>query len=171
MLTDCQQSQAFLQQVVVRQSLVQAQRFADLAADRQHRIEAGHRLLEDHGDAIAADLLQLALARLQQVAAAQQHAAAGNVPRRIGDQPQQRQGRGALAAAALANEGEDLALVQVEGDAIDGRDQSVVCQEFDGEVAHAEQRQGGPATDWSFACNPMPFSRGSRASRNPSPTN
>ena len=35
--------------------LMQAQRLADLPADAQHRIEARHRLLEDHRNVVAAD--------------------------------------------------------------------------------------------------------------------
>jgi hypothetical protein len=34
---------------------VQAQRLGDLVADGEHRVERGHRLLEDHRDAVAAD--------------------------------------------------------------------------------------------------------------------
>ena len=36
------------------ESLVQQQHLGDLAADGQHRIERGHRLLEDHRDVLAA---------------------------------------------------------------------------------------------------------------------
>ena len=35
--------------------------FADLAADGQHRVERGHRVLEDHGDLVAADMAHLVL--------------------------------------------------------------------------------------------------------------
>ena len=40
--------------------LMQDQRFGDLMADGQHRVERGHRLLEDHRDLVAADLAHLA---------------------------------------------------------------------------------------------------------------
>src|SRR5690606_41456270 len=43
--------------------------FGDLAADAQHRVEAGHRLLEDHGDVVAAHPLHLPLGQGQQVGA------------------------------------------------------------------------------------------------------
>ncbi len=36
--------------------LVTPQRLGDLMADRVHRVERGHRLLEDHADAVAAQL-------------------------------------------------------------------------------------------------------------------
>ena len=39
-----------------------AQRFDDLKAHREHRVERGHRLLEDHADVAAANAAQRALA-------------------------------------------------------------------------------------------------------------
>ena len=74
-------------------------------ADRQHRVERGHRLLEDHRDPLAADLAQLALGA----------AAAGRGRRRRSLPPTMRRaaaaaGRSsasaviALAAARLADE-------------------------------------------------------------------
>src|SRR5262249_56313181 len=48
--------------------LMQPQGLGDLAADGEDRIEAGHRLLEDHTDIVAADLAHGALAELEQVA-------------------------------------------------------------------------------------------------------
>ena len=44
------------------QALVAAQRLGDLVADGVDRIEGGERLLEDHGDAVAAHALHLPLA-------------------------------------------------------------------------------------------------------------
>ncbi len=46
---------------------VQPHRLGDLFADRQHRVERGHRILEDHRDLIAANLAHLALALVGQV--------------------------------------------------------------------------------------------------------
>ena len=43
--------------------LVQRDHLADLVADRVERVEAGHRLLEDHGDLPAADLAEILRAR------------------------------------------------------------------------------------------------------------
>jgi hypothetical protein len=42
-----------------RDALMQSDRLADLASDGVERIERGHRLLEDHRDLVAADLLHL----------------------------------------------------------------------------------------------------------------
>jgi hypothetical protein len=46
----------------------------------QHRIEARHRFLEDHADAVAAYGAQLSLAQLGEVRALEQNAATDNAP-------------------------------------------------------------------------------------------
>ena len=57
--------------------LMQLQRLADLPADGQHRIEARHRLLEDHADLVAADVAHRALRR----ASAGRCPGSGSIPR------------------------------------------------------------------------------------------
>ena len=49
-----------------------AQAFGDLLADGQHRIERGHRLLEDEADLVGADLVQLVAGERYEVAALEQ---------------------------------------------------------------------------------------------------
>ena len=46
---------------------MQIEDFADLALDRVQRIERGHRLLEHHGDVVAAHLPQVALIGVEQL--------------------------------------------------------------------------------------------------------
>ena len=46
--------------------------FGDLPADRQDRVQRGHRLLKDHADIAAAHLADLLVRKLQQVAAGKQ---------------------------------------------------------------------------------------------------
>ena len=43
------------------EALMQRERLGDLPADREHRVERRHRLLEDHRDVVAADVAHLAL--------------------------------------------------------------------------------------------------------------
>ena len=64
---------------------VGAQVFLDLQADRQHRIEGGHRLLEDHRDLPAADRPQLELGHRHQLSPAPAYRPR-DPPRRV-DQP------------------------------------------------------------------------------------
>ncbi len=58
-----------------RQAAVVDQRLGDLEADGEHRIEARHRLLEDHGDLVAAHVLHARLGQRQQIAPRQHDAA------------------------------------------------------------------------------------------------
>src|SRR5262249_4749438 len=80
-----EQRHAPLDKVGAVQSLVQAQRLADLPANGKHRIEARHWLLEDHGNTVAPDLADLLLARAQEVAAAKHDAAAHDASRWLGN--------------------------------------------------------------------------------------
>ena len=89
--------------VARRQALVKLQRLADLPADRQHRVEAGHRLLEDHRDRVAADVAHLRLGDVEQVAALEADRA-GDLAGRLLDQPQDRHRGDRLAAAGLADD-------------------------------------------------------------------
>jgi hypothetical protein len=65
---------------------VQLQRLADLLFDGMQRVQRGHRLLEDHADAIAAHRSQLGLVGGQQVGTVEQHAPARVARLRIGQQ-------------------------------------------------------------------------------------
>ena len=99
--------------------LMHPQRLADLAADGQHRIEARHRLLEDHRNVVTADGAHLGLGELQQILALEADGAR-DLARGLGDQPHQRHGGDRLAAAGFTDDGQRLAFVDVEGDAVDG---------------------------------------------------
>jgi len=50
---------------------VQLNRLDELPSDRMHRIQRGHRVLEDHRDVVAADALALLLRELQLIAPAE----------------------------------------------------------------------------------------------------
>src|ERR1700682_386016 len=94
-------------------------RLADLAADGQHRIQARHRLLKDHLNVVAADGAHLALGELQQILSLEADGAR-DLARRLGDEPHQRHRGDRLAAAGFTNNGQGLAFVDMEGDAVDG---------------------------------------------------
>ena len=82
--------------------------FADLRADGERRIERGHRLLKDHGNVPAANLLHLTLALLEQILTLEEDLAADNLARRRRDQAENRQRSHALAAAGFADDTECL---------------------------------------------------------------
>ena len=58
-----------------RRAAVDDDRLGDLVADGEHRVERGHRLLEDQRDAGAAHLPHLAFRERQQIASVEEHAA------------------------------------------------------------------------------------------------
>ena len=80
-----------------------------------HRVEGAERILEDHRDLAAIPEQVLARAQTAQRPAAVVDLAAG----RLID-PRQQAGDGALAAAALTHERDDLALVDRQVDVVDG---------------------------------------------------
>ena len=88
----------------------------DLIADAVDRVQRRHRILEDHRDALAADVAQLVVVELGQIAAVELDRAGD---RRVGRAGQPEDGlRGdALAGAGFADDGQDFALVERERDA------------------------------------------------------
>ena len=68
-------STARLRGLASAEAAVQRQRLGDLVAAGEDRVERGHRLLEDHRDAVAARRLHLLVGQRQQVGAAEPIAA------------------------------------------------------------------------------------------------
>ena len=123
----------------LRGVLVQLHRLPQLLADRVHRVQRGHRILEDHRDLVAAHLAQLRRRQLEQVAALEDRLARRDRLRsRV--QPEDRQAGDALAAARLADDRERLALLDREGDAVDRADDAVVGTKLRLQVADVEER-------------------------------
>ena len=139
-----------VQRILARQAFVQAQALGDLLADGVHRVQAGHRLLEDDRDLLGADLLHLFGAQRHQVAAFPQHLAGDDLARRHVDQLQHRLGGDALAAARFADHAHRLAAVDGDVDAVDGMQPAVVglevgLQALDLEQGHATRPAAGRA--------------------------
>ena len=66
------------------QAFVQGQHLVDLLFDAVQRVERGHGLLKDHGDAVAADAAQLVLVQFEQVLPCVVNAAAGVLRQWVG---------------------------------------------------------------------------------------
>ena len=84
-IADADQGQQFEgagARLLAAQALVQFEDFADLPRDRVQRVERGHRLLEHHGDVVAADLAHRVLVGADQVLAVEQDLAGGMMRRR-----------------------------------------------------------------------------------------
>ena len=91
---------------------MQDERLADLKADGEHGVERGHRILKDHGDAIAANLPQLIRIQLQQVTAIKNDLTSHNLTGRRGNEPGQRHDADALATAAFADDGQGFPFIE-----------------------------------------------------------
>ena len=86
---------------------VLAHRFGDLFADGQDRVERRQRLLEDHGDLIAAQILHLALVHGEKILAMDLDRASCDTPLRVEAAERQRGHR--FAAAGFADDAERFA--------------------------------------------------------------
>ena len=73
MRTAFSSSRARLQAVARPAPLVHPDRLRHLVADGEQRVQRGHRVLQDHGDALAAHAAHLGVGFLQQVLALEQH--------------------------------------------------------------------------------------------------
>ena len=97
-----------LERLLLVEHAVHQHGLGELARDLEHRIERRHRVLEHHGDAVAAHVAQLFLRHLHDVAALEQDLAAGDAGGLV-QQPHQRQGGDGFSGAGFADNAERLA--------------------------------------------------------------
>ena len=114
--------------------IVGDQRFLDLVADGEHRGQRGERVLEDHGDALAANLAHLKIGLAEQFLAVVGDGAldAGVLVQQAHDG----HGGHGLAGAGLAHDAEGLAGVQGKVHAAHRVHGAGFGGEVDGEVAY-----------------------------------
>jgi hypothetical protein len=86
---------------------VALQRFGDLVADRHHRIQREHRLLEDHRHAAAPHVAHLGFGKLRQLDAVQRHRPADDL-RSVRQEPHDRKRGERFAAPGFAQQRESL---------------------------------------------------------------
>src|SRR5690606_14756374 len=119
--------------------LVQDQHFADLVANGVDRVERGHRLLEDHGDLLAAHTAHRLLGSLKQVLAGKADAAGLEFSAHDIGKPHDGQRGHGLAGAAFADDRHGSA-------GRDGKGQvfhDPIVAETDGQALDGEQGRGG----------------------------
>ena len=114
-----------------REAEVQLPHLGELLLDPQVRIQARHRVLEDHRDPVAADLPQLPL-RTGRPARGPR---SGTLPPAIrpcglGSRPRIERFVTLFPQPGLADEADDLAPVDLEGDAVDGADEALLGHEL-----------------------------------------
>ena len=121
---------------------MQAQRLADLEAHRKGRVQAGHRLLKDHADAVAAHVAHRALVQRQQVLAVEREPPALDLRRRAGQEPHDGARGDALAAAGLADQPHDPSGIDREGQIVDDPRQAALGMKPYRKILDLEQRHG-----------------------------
>src|SRR5256886_330322 len=99
---------------------MQPDRLADLIANRENRIQRGHRLLKDHGDLVAANLTHLLVVEFEEIAPLIENFATDDAFGRRGYEAHDGKRSHALAAARLSYEAERLAFTDLEAHAVDG---------------------------------------------------
>src|SRR2546423_13502779 len=98
---------------------MQSQYLGQLEADREHRVQRCHRLLENHRDIGAAQAPQLELVELEQVAAAVHDLAAQENGRVfLGQKAQNRKRCDGFAAAGFADQSDGGVGRDIEADAL-----------------------------------------------------
>ncbi len=133
----------FFQRVGVAFSLVQSDRLGNLLPHREHRVERGHRLLENHGHIGTANAPQLGLRQRGQVdplliAARQPHLPAVDIATALLHQTHQRQRGDRLAGARLADDRQRFALAHVQRQPVYRLDAPALLLKADAEIAHRQ---------------------------------
>ncbi len=116
---------------------VDLQHFADLVADPLDRIERGHRLLEHHGHAGAADRAQLVVGFGEQLIALQPDRAALDLHRALRQQAHHGLRRHRFAGAGFAHHADDLVGTDGQVDALH-RMRPVASVDGDGKIRDFE---------------------------------
>src|SRR4051794_4681780 len=129
------------ERVLVGEALVAAKHLGDLLADGEHRVERGHRLLENETDILGPDVVQFVACERHEIAALEQDLAFDDAARRHRDQLQDRHRGDGLAAAGFADHAERLALVEGDVDAVDRLQHAVVGGEVSLQALDLEQRR------------------------------
>src|SRR5579885_109618 len=167
---EAQHGDRLVPRILAADVFVQQHRFRNLAADGEHRVERGHRLLKDHGDVLAAHQAHCLLIKREQIAPGKLDGAAGDTAGRIGDQAHERERRDALTAAGFADDRQRFSRRQRETDAVDGFDQAMAEVEISAQVLDCEQWRGRGIGYGRFRSHAhQSRSRGSRMSRSASP--
>ena len=123
----------------LRHLVVQDRHFHQLLADLHGRVQAGHRLLVDHGDLVAADGAQLLRRQLAHVLAFELDRAADDLSD-VGEVAHDAERHGRLAAAGFADDAHRLARLHRAGKVHDGRYLAAAREERDGQVLDFEDR-------------------------------
>ena len=126
--------------LVLAHPLVDEKRLHDLQPDGQHRVERGHRLLEDHRDVAAAQRAHLVLGEREEIASFEQDAPVRDASGRLGEEAHDRERRYRFAAAGFADQRDHLARIDLPAHALHGADDAARRDEMHVQVFDRQQR-------------------------------
>ncbi|MNE28540.1 hypothetical protein D3C80_1219850 [compost metagenome] len=113
-----------------------SQRFGQLIANAIKRVERGHRLLKDHRDLCTAYLIECLIGHTDQVLPAIERLPS-SLPV-LGQQAHHRHGCLTFTGPGLTDDSDGLTGFDIQIDATDGFNRSVVCIEGNAQVVHAQ---------------------------------
>ena len=117
-------------------ALVVDEGFHDLVPHGKHRVEAGHGLLENHGNFIAPDLPHPLFRQLAEVLPTVEDLPVDDAARGVLDEPENGKGGHRLAAAALPHDGQGLPVPEGEVQAVHRGDHPFLGVKVSLEVFH-----------------------------------
>ena len=113
----------------------------NLIADHHHRIEMSHRVLKDHADRLAADVLHFRFAERHKVDTVDDGRASNNAGTTARQEANECPAGHGFARAALAHQTQHFALFELERQAIHCPDCTLRGLEIDGQVFELQQRR------------------------------
>ena len=119
------------------QSAMQAQRLLDLTADAVHRVEAGRRILEDEGDALAAHPFQGGRRRLEKIRAVE-NGLAGDAGA-LSEQAEDGEPGHALAAPGLTDQPDGFTAAHAQVDSVENTHRPGSDGEIDRQAMDVDQ--------------------------------
>src|SRR5690625_456721 len=159
------------QRILARCPEVRTEHLCDLRPNGVHRVERGQRILEHHRDAGPTYSATLVFSEPEQIRAVEAYGSAGDEAWRRVDDPHDCLGACTLARPRFTEDGECLAGVDGEVDAVDRVHVGPACTETHVQVFDLENRfLGSIGAYWCRLCRwAHRFSLGSNASRTRSP--
>ena len=129
-------------------AFVQAQAFGQLPANREHWVQCGHRLLEDHPDFIAANAAHVGRRGLRQInlvplRAIKEQLAIGDLATAVLNKPHQGQRRDGFAGPRFAHHADGLTWVDVETDVLNPHNRPIFGLKFNPQALNLRNGCGG----------------------------
>jgi hypothetical protein len=133
------QADCFLSRLARGHAAMQSQRLGHLLADGVHGVERGHRLLEDHADAVAADRAHLPVGAGRELLAFEADAA--RHLRAFGQQAHHGHHRDRLAATRFADDAQCVAAIERKAHVAHGIGGAAMRVQKHREIFDFEQRR------------------------------